>query len=171
MLAANIAACALCLIFLASAWHKWRNPADFLRALAAYRLLPPSVLPTAVPLIIGLEVFAAVAVWAGGLGFAPVMALLVLYSSAIAINLGRGRTHMDCGCGGQPIHLSGHLLLRNGGLLLLAMFGARGAPGWHSAAVALVSVLCGAIVLLLYLTANQLLANRSYWHSQQGIRP
>ncbi|MDO5090788.1 MAG: MauE/DoxX family redox-associated membrane protein [Cardiobacteriaceae bacterium] len=171
MLAANIAACALCLIFLGSAWHKWQHRADFLAALAAYRLLPSSLLPVAAHIIMIAEAVAALAVWLGGWGFLPVMALLALYSVAIAINLARGRLHMDCGCGGQPIHLSWHLLLRNGALLLLAIFGAAAAPGWHSASVALLSVLCGGIVLLFYLTANQLLANRSYWHSQQGIRP
>lgn len=170
MLAANIAACALCLIFLASAWHKWQHPADFLQALAAYRLLPPATLSAAATVITGLEIIAALAVWAGGFGFAPVIALLVLYSSAIAVNLARGRTQMDCGCGGQPIHLSYHLLLRNGALLLLSAYGATETPAWHSAAPVLVSMLGGGIVVLLYVTVNQLLANRSYWHTQQGIR-
>lgn len=170
MFAANIAACALCLIFLASAWHKWQHPADFLQALAAYRLLPPTVLSAAVPVITGLEIIAALAVWAGGFGFAPVIMLLVLYTSAIAVNLARGRTQMDCGCGGQPIHLSYHLLLRNGALLALAIWGATGHPAWQGFAAAMVSLLNGGIAVLLYVTVNQLLANRSYWHTQQGIR-
>lgn len=170
MLAAQIAACALSLIFIGSAWHKWQNRADFLSALAAYRIIPPHLLPAASTLVIVLEGVAALAVWFGGWGFAPVIALLLAYSAAIALNLARGRRHIDCGCGGQPIHLSGALLSRNGALLALALWGATGHPAWTGFAGVMVSLLNGVIVLLLYLTANQLLANRSYWHSQQGIR-
>jgi Methylamine utilisation protein MauE len=102
---------ALALLFLASAVEKLRAPESFRAALRGYELLPELAVPPAA---------AALALAEGVLGVALAVpawraqalpagaALLGLYAAAIAVNLARGRRHIDCGCAGpglrQPIH-------------------------------------------------------------------
>ena len=85
--------------------------------------------------------------------------LLCLYTLALAINLMRGITAIDCGCGDLPTPISGWLLLRNGALLIMAFPHDTAAAGAGFAAWALVSVLV-AMMIVFYLTVEQLLANQ-----------
>ncbi|MGO4844024.1 MauE/DoxX family redox-associated membrane protein, partial [Rhizobiaceae sp. 2RAB30] len=69
-----------------------------------------------------------------------------LYGTAIAVNLLRGRTRIDCGCGGAGQGLSWFLVGRNTALLGLALIAAQqpaagemGAIGWVTALAAIVS--------------------------------
>lgn len=111
----------LALLFAAAARHKAREPVRFAATLRDYRLLPAGWVPAAARLLIALEAAAAAALLvppADPLGPALGLALLALYSGAIAWNLARGRRHIDCGCLGpldrarrQP--LSAWLLARN----------------------------------------------------------
>ena len=77
------------------------------------------------------------------------IALLAVVSSAMALNLARGHTDIDCGCGGfgaahqQPLHAG--LLLRNAVLVLLAL--AAAAPGTGRALLWLDAVAVGACTL------------------------
>src|SRR5262249_14927936 len=61
-------------------------------------------------------------------GLAWAAALLGLYAAAIAVNLARGRRHLDCGCTGPALRrpISGWLVLRN--LVLVAIAPADLAP-------------------------------------------
>ena len=90
-------------------------------------------MPAVAPLIIAAEAAAGLALLVPAATLTPSTAvltpatgslmaalLLCLYTGAIAVNLGRGRTAIDCGCGGQATPLSGWLLTRNGLLLCLA---------------------------------------------------
>lgn len=117
---------ALALLFASAARHKLADRAAFRRALAAYRLLPPALVATAAVVIPAAEIALAASLLApapaatvGGVG---VVALLAGYAAAIAINLVRGRTAIDCGCGGpdarQPI--GWWLVVRNAGLAAAA---------------------------------------------------
>jgi len=58
-------------------------------------------------------------------GLLSAATLLVVYGAAVAINLARGRRHIDCGCAGpagrRPI--SGALVARNAALAALALAG------------------------------------------------
>jgi hypothetical protein len=109
--------CLLAVLFATAAWHKASDSRRFTATLEAYRLLPSSlgkmaarVLPVAevgvvASLLLPLYRWAAL----GAVG------LLALYSVAIAINLVRGRSEMDCGCFGPAagVPLSGALVARN----------------------------------------------------------
>ena len=82
-------------------------------------------------------------------------------AAAIAINLLRGRSHIDCGCGDTPVLLSYWLVLRNallaGGaaVLLLPATGDAALLSW-------LAILPGALVLILcYVAMAQLLDNAS----------
>jgi hypothetical protein len=106
----------LALVFGAAALHKWRAPESFASALRGHALTPAAlVAPLAVAfpsveaaVAVGLVLpgFASLAEWSGA-------ALLALYTTAIAVNLARGRRDIDCGCTLHPRPLSGGLVARN----------------------------------------------------------
>jgi len=88
-------------LLLISAIHKARTLRAFTGTVAAYRLLPAGLvrpLSATLPLV---EIAAAAALLVPatvGLGAPLAAALFLLFFAAIAINLGRGRTAIDCGC-------------------------------------------------------------------------
>ena len=153
-------------ILLLAAVRKTRHYLAFQGILSHYRLLPDALVPVSAPAIITTEVAAALALLKPadlmpGLSGALTGALLLsVYTGAIAINLIRGRTAIDCGCGGEPTPLSGWLLVRNGLLLgLVWMAGSAAAAQWTPGPV----LLAAALTIFLwcaYAIGDQLLANR-----------
>lgn len=154
----------LSVVFLVGAWNKLKDPLVFSGALDNYRLLPERL----VPLVAG--VLPIVELSAGGLLLFPdtayfggVLALLLLLTvtAAVAINVLRGHTRIDCGCGGlsgQP--LSWALVVRN--LLLMAMVGLAMQDAAVRALVWADYLTVGGAVLALvglYVSANQLMIN------------
>lgn len=120
---AALAAC-FALIMFAAAWHKLAEPLMFEAALDAYRLLPSGtaavvarVLPVAEVLVgLGLLVPAT-----RGWSVLPFAALMLVYAAAMALNLLRGRSQIDCGCGADVHLLSWALVTRNGVLALATL--------------------------------------------------
>ena len=115
---------ALALLFLFTAGHKLRDVNAFAAAVAAYDLVPQQWQRTLSWSFAVLEVAAGIFLFTN-LAIAPfaAAALLVVYTTAIIINLGRGRRDIDCGCAG-PAHrmpLSGGLVVRNLMLILAAL--------------------------------------------------
>src|SRR5262245_53685893 len=114
----------LALLFAVAALHKLRDPRGFAATLADYRLLPEGIASVAGIVLVGAELTVVVALVvdrrAGLMGAA---ALLVLYAAAMAINLARGRRHIDCGCAGPAARRSssGRLGARNLILATLAL--------------------------------------------------
>ena len=108
---------ALALLFAGAVQHKLRDPRHFTATLAEYRLLPARLAPLAAACVILAELGIVLALalrpaWGAAAG----AALLGLYGAAIAVNLARGRRHIDCGCGGPAARreISGWLVTRNG---------------------------------------------------------
>ncbi|MGH7288377.1 MAG: MauE/DoxX family redox-associated membrane protein [Myxococcota bacterium] len=109
---------ALALLFAASAFAKLRDVDGFAAAVAGYRILPARLARAAALVFLALELTLVAALLspplraAAGLGAA---ALLGLYAFAIAVNLVRGRRHIDCGCSGPGGRqaISGPLAARN----------------------------------------------------------
>jgi len=119
---------ALALLFFVAAGHKLQDLGRFGATLAEYRLLPARLVPLAAALVVAVEVAAAGALLVPGAraaGLLSAATLLVVYGAAVAINLARGRRHIDCGCAGpagrRPI--SGALVARNAALATLALAG------------------------------------------------
>jgi hypothetical protein len=115
---------ALALLFLAAATHKIRDPARFRATVADYRLLSPALVTVGAVILVLSEVAVAVALAiARAWGLAGAAALLALYAAAVAINLARGRRHLDCGCTGPALRrpISGWLVLRNLVLVAIAL--------------------------------------------------
>jgi hypothetical protein len=154
----------LSLLFAWAALHKLRNVERFRAALEGYDLVPERwTVPFGAGLI-AVEVGVAAGLWLPGVSSVASVAaagLLLLYASAIGVNLVRGRREIDCGCAGpadrRPI--SGALVVRNGVLAFAALAGAW--PGasrsltWLdgvTVAAAVVSLVC------LYAAVDGLLA-------------
>jgi hypothetical protein len=96
-------ATAVASLFLASVIHKIRNPWRFRDALSGFALLPESLVSAAMAVVFVAEFAVVVAFIFGNtrvIGMLLAAALLTLYASAIAVNLLRGRTRIDCGCVG-----------------------------------------------------------------------
>ncbi|MBS0307006.1 MAG: methylamine utilization protein MauE [Proteobacteria bacterium] len=159
-------AAALAIVLLGGAWHKLRDMEGFVAAVEQYRLLPAALTAPAAWLLLAVELAAGVlllplATRAGGAWLA--LALLALVTTAVAINLRRGRRDIDCGCGGPEggPHLSWGLVLRNGVLGAAALLAVAAPAPRELVWLDRLTVLAGALALWgLYAAANQLMANQ-----------
>jgi hypothetical protein len=129
----------IALVFLAAAAAKMRHWTVFPGIVANYRLLPPFLVGPVAIVLPPVEAAIGAALPTGLL--APVaeaaaVLLLAAFAAAMAINLLRGRGHIDCGCfqGTLKQELRWALVSRNVLLLALLLFvGAapqRGIDGW-----------------------------------------
>ncbi len=158
------------LLFLLGAVHKLTALEDFRPILADYRLLPAGLVPAAAVGIGGIEA-AIGAAWL----FAPdkrlpaiaTTALLLLYALGIATNLGRGRTHISCGCsfgrsaGGNDL-LSWGLVIRNLVLVLVASLALLPAAQRDFGSMDFFTLAATLLVaVLVFATSNQLIRNRA----------
>jgi hypothetical protein len=116
----------LALLFATAAWHKLRAPRSFAATLGEYRLLPVSLAPVAAALVVAAELATVAAlVAASRIGLAFAAGLLLVYAAAVAVNLLRGRRHIDCGCAGPSARqrIGGWLVARNLVLAATALAG------------------------------------------------
>jgi Methylamine utilisation protein MauE len=113
-------------LFGTAAFHKLRSPAAFGAALADYHVVPGAVAPAAATALVLLETAVACGLlWGRARPVCATVgaALLLLYASAIALNLLRGRRDLDCGCGSQGTAIGWWMVARNAllaALLLIA---------------------------------------------------
>jgi hypothetical protein len=159
----SLAACVLvALLFLAAGIDKLRHRDLLPGVIANYRLLPEALVAPAAWLLPPVELAVAAGLLLGplaGFGLMPALAatgLLLLFAAAMAINIGRGRRHIDCGCGhaGLRQQLGWGQVLRNlvlaAGLAMgLAVPSAAGLGG-AELAMAMISGLVGWLLLLLF---------------------
>ncbi|HLK86313.1 MAG TPA: MauE/DoxX family redox-associated membrane protein [Candidatus Binataceae bacterium] len=160
-----MAAGAAAAIFAASGGLKFYDLETFRGAVLNYRLLPE---PLATPFAWTAPVIECAA--ALGLLLTPIrgsaalalIAMLTVFSGAIAINLARGRTDIDCGCFGPALRqrLSWWLLLRNAALfVLLAIALLPMGPRTMGLLDLATAIMAAATVIVLYTAANYLIAN------------
>lgn len=127
-----------------------------------YRILPePLVRPTAIALPpVELALGAALLVRPGLAGLACAGALLVAFALAMAVNVLRGRTEIDCGCFQSDLRqpLGWSLVIRN--LLLAATLIASAFAGAETAGLWIWApgTFAGVVLLVLYDAADSLLA-------------
>jgi len=117
---------ALALLFAASTAHKLAALAEWPGVVRNYRLLPETLVTTAAgTLLIAGALTAAALLWPATrrIGACAAAAQLLVFAAAIAINLRRGRTRIDCGCFGSRLRqgLSAWMVGRNLVLALLAL--------------------------------------------------
>ena len=165
-----VIACCMFVLFATAGIHKLNDRQTFLATLNDYRLVPPSITPMLSFIVPILEACLAL-FWIFQL-LQPLTAiisasLLSIYTLAIAINLARGLTHIDCGCNFSAVGETGSLispalLLRNS-LLILAILGTLlpTAPRelvWLDYATIVVTTL---VAVIFYISTSQLLANKT----------
>jgi len=147
------------LVFAAAGVQKAQHWKILPGVIANYRLLPrfavapASVLLPPVEILVGLLLLSAQM-----MPWAPLaaIALLALFAAAMAINLRRGRSFIDCGCGQSFLKqsLRWSLVARNAVLVLLLAPSLAAMPG----PFALSGVAAGLAFFLLYLVLNTLSA-------------
>jgi hypothetical protein len=153
----------LALLFASAALHKLRDLSHFTEVLRAYRVLPGGAVRLA-PLVPLAELMVAAGLLVSAARFDAGVAgaaLLGVYACAIAVNLGRGRRDLACGCGGpddaRPI--APWMVARN--LVLALTLLAITLLPWRTRALAPVDALTVgggvAIATLLYVSLDQLL--------------
>jgi uncharacterized membrane protein YphA (DoxX/SURF4 family) len=166
----------LAFLFLWAVLHKLRDLAGFRAVVRNYRIVPESWLDSLSSAVIVMEICVSLGLvvpwWAPGAAAAAAL-LLLAYTTAIALNLARGRRDIDCGCAGlassQPLGIA--LVARNLVLVGLALASALPtAPRrlmWIDAfTVPLLTVL----LLLLYAAADGTLANGTKLAALAGRR-
>jgi len=150
------------LVFVLAAAQKAQHWRIFSGVLANYRLLPPAlvapfalVLPPA-EMLVGFLLLSA---QFRPLGELAAVALLGLFAMAMAINLRRGRSEIDCGCGRTFLKQNLRWLLvgRNAGLAALLVPSLL-FTGPMAMTTALSGVAAGLAFFVLYLLLNVLSA-------------
>jgi uncharacterized membrane protein YphA (DoxX/SURF4 family) len=161
----GLCALALALIFGASGILKLRDLEMFEGSLANYQLAPPWLEKPLAYLLPIIECISAI-----GLLTRPtrtpaawmLLGLLVIFTCAVAINLARGRSNIDCGCFGPALRqeLSGWMLVRNLALTILTVAVILPAGNRAIEALDVVTIVFGATTLvILYASANFALGN------------
>ena len=106
------------LLFGHAAIHKLGDFGKFCGILANYRVLPQVlVMPVAGMLASAESVLSGLLLFQYGANQSALAAalLLLLYAAAMYVNLRRGRSYIDCGCGDRSMHqpISRRMVLRN----------------------------------------------------------
>ena len=164
------------LVFLTAAWGKLRHRLEFQGVVSNYRLLPDFlVIPFALALppveaaVGALLPTGLLSPWTEG----AAAALLALFAVAMAVNIRRGRTDIDCGCFQSTLKqtLSWTLVARNA--VLVSALGAAALP---AGSVPLWSrtegLLAGAVMFLLLQSLTVFWSVRPAWlqvaHARHG---
>lgn len=147
------------LVFAAAGVQKARHWKILPGVIANYRLLPRFAVASASALLPPLEMIIGVLLLSGLLTpWAPLaaLALLFAFAAAMAINLRRGRSSIDCGCGQSFLKqtLRWTLVARNAGLALLLL----PSLSMPAAAFAPSGIAAGLAFFLLYLVLNTICA-------------
>ena len=161
-----IAAGTLVCVFARAAMHKVTDLTMFVHPMGGYRLLPAALLRPAalgllvieIAVILGLIV-PATRPFAAGIA----LVLLAIDAGAIAVNLVRGNTHIDCGCGGAGQGLSWYLVARNAVLVMLCLVAMASLLPVEMTAVAWLSAAAGILsAILLFAGIEKLIDNWSW---------
>ena len=158
-------AATLAILLMFGAWQKLRDPLVFSAAVENYGLLSASWVPVLAFCLPIMEAAAGTMLLlpkTAMLGGATALLVLSLATSAVVINLLRGRRDIDCGCGGlshQP--LSWGLVSRNLALMAAILVVMHGDIERSLVWLDYLTVAASALALFgLYAIFNQLLANR-----------
>lgn len=154
------------LVLLRAIVHKLYDLAGFAAVVAEYRIIPTSGAMAAAVGLAGAEVAAVLLLitpTTHSIGALVAAALFGIYAVAIGVNLLRGRTQIDCGCGGRGQGISLALVLRNGLLVAICTSVAiAGSPVGLTVGDGVVVAAGLAIVWLLFVAADQIFSNTAH---------
>lgn len=155
----------LSVILIRAALHKIRARKKFQAELQAYQLLPEFSLSATTWLLIFTELSCSVLLLDPTRSFPALITaiLFCLYALAMAINLLKGRTNIDCGCTGPTgikKTIAWSLVIRNVILAFLALLCSSVTSVQNTGALELFIIMAGAVVsLLLYEAIEQGISN------------
>ena len=161
------------LLFASAAAQKLRDLAHFTEVLRAYRVLPEGAVRLA-PLAALAELAVAAGLLTPATRSAAALAgaaLLLGYAAAIAINLGRGRRDLACGCGapGDARPIAPWMVARN---LVLGLLLAMTLLAWRTRALLPTDGLTvgagSAVAALLYVCLDRLVGRADPWAQALG---
>lgn len=172
-----VAAVCVGLVFVVAGVSKLRHRDLLPGVIANYRLLPEAAVAPAALLLPIAELLVGAALIAGESLFAPLsaIALLLIFAAAMAVNLRRGRSHIDCGCGRSHLRqpLSWALVVRNVALAA-ALLPRLALGGWPALPQLAIALAAGASIFLFYLLFNTLrtlsAVGSHHGHSQHAHR-
>jgi len=150
------------LIFLLAAMQKAAHWRLLPGVIANYRLLPPALVAPVAAALPPVEMIVGILVLSAQLRpFAELTAigLLILFAAAMAVNLRRGRAHIDCGCN-RPFlkqSLRWSLVARNA-MLAALLLPSLATPGPAALSAILTGATAGLAFFLLYLLLNTISA-------------
>lgn len=115
------------LVFLQAALAKLRHRELLSGVIANYRLLPAALVGPAALLLPPVELAVSMGLLLGGHWLAALAAavLLVIFAAAMGINIARGRSQIDCGCGRSQLRQPLSWLLVGRNLALAALLAPR----------------------------------------------
>jgi hypothetical protein len=150
------------LLFGAAALHKLWDWARFRDVVHNYQLVPQALVPVVAALAIMFELGAAflmVGVSTRPMGGTVAAGLLVAYAMAMAINLARGRTNLDCGClgVGKRQAIRWWMVGRNLVIAALALLGSEAMSARELTGLDVFTILCATVSLALLYTAHGVL--------------
>jgi Methylamine utilisation protein MauE len=152
----------LALVFLNAAAGKMRHWLVFQGVVANYRLLPGVLVRPFAHMLPPLEALVGVLLLCNALSPWPEIAaaaLLIVFATAMAVNLFRGRRQIDCGCFQNSLQtLRWRLVARNLAMVLLLAAAAVAGHGVSNAWTVLNGVLAGAALFIVVECLNALWA-------------
>ncbi len=154
-------------VFAFAGIHKIMDYARHAGVVADYRVVPAWFVPLLAPLLIVLEFGVAVLVLLPGTrsaGLILTIGLLLIYIFSIALNLLRGRSFIDCGCGwgSQGHQISAWLIFRNVTMVVITM--AAFLPSTNRSLHLvdwILAAFAGTAVIIIYSIGDLLIANWS----------
>jgi uncharacterized membrane protein YphA (DoxX/SURF4 family) len=164
----------IALVFLTAAMGKVRHWTVFHGVVANYRLLPEVLVAPFAYFLPPFEALLGAALLFGLLSPGTELAaaaLLLLFAVAIAINLKRGRHHIDCGCFQSALKqtLSWILVIRNAALALLLGVSLLPADGPGDLGMTINGLLVGGVLFVILQSLNILWSIVPSWH--RPIKP
>jgi hypothetical protein len=165
-LLSGVGAGVLALVFARSAAHKLMEFSFFSATLGEYRVFPKALVgPAAIALALAeaLAIVLLIIPDTRTIGGTLAAGLLALYALAMTLNLRRGRSRIDCGCGGPGQMISWSLVARNSVLTALAAFVSLNTGSFDTIPAGTFVVFAGVLLCWLLLAIfDQIIGNRSH---------
>lgn len=153
------------MLWFIAGWQKLAAFEVFAATLADYRMVPRNLVNICAGLVAAGEVILGAGLVVPVTRSAALLGsglLLTLYAAAMAINLLRGRRHIDCGCMGPAARqtLSGWLVARNVVIALVAALSAGALDARPLVWLDVITIGAGVAALaFVYSAVNHLIAN------------
>lgn len=158
------------LVMVRASMHKAFDIHEFQGFVADYEVLPESLVKPVTYAIVASEIGAVILMLIPSLrelGLMLTIALLAIYALSMGVNLVRGKTSIECGCGGTPQLLSYTLIVRNVALIIFAVLPLSGIEREFEFIETLLAMAAGVFLWVFYQFFEQTNANMIFIKAKQ----